>query len=499
MKPAMTLLFFVGLTTAVEAAKPNLLIVIADDMTWQDCQPYGNHEVQTPHLAALASQGMTFHACFTSTAMCAPTRAQLYTGMFPIRNGAYPNHSAVRAHTRSIPHHFQSLGYRVGLIGKTHFKPASSFPFEMLGGKGQASNTTKISEFVNRDRTQPYCLVVASNQPHSPWNLGPQEHYPAATLTLPPYLEDTTETRAALANYYAEIEYLDGQVGQCMSIVEHAGQADDTIFLFTSEQGSAFPFAKWTCYDLGLKTGLIVRWPGRIPPGSKNSALVQYVDILPTLLQAADADPENFDTGRPGAPDGGNGFDGKSFLEVLLGQKHFHRDYVYGAHTTKGIINGSSGYPIRSVRSASLIYIQNLSHQTVFSNVNTRPGGGGGVWQSWKNAGRKTRARADFYTHRPAEELYDLRQDPYELHNLIDNPAYRQHVAELQAQLSAWMQQQADQGVDTEKRAIQRRNPGRTAPGKPGAGSKRNTNRNKTVPPGKNPPATGRTSAGQNS
>ena len=465
MKLLLSLFTLCCAISEVDAARPNVLLFIADDLTWRDCQPYGNSEVNTPHLAKLASQGMKFNACFTSTAMCAPTRAQLYTGMFPIRNGAYPNHSAVRKGTKSLPHHFKSLGYRVALIGKTHFKPASSFPFEMLRGKG-ASDTTKISEFVNRDKDQPYCLVVASKQPHSPWTVGPQKNYAPGKLTIPPYLEDTPATRETLAKYYAEIEYLDGQVGACMDIVEESGQADDTIFAFTSEQGSALPFAKWTCYDLGLKTGLIVRWPGHIKSGSENSAMVQYVDVLPTLLEAAGAAPNKVDTGRPGASDGGSGFDGESFLKVLLGKKNAHREFVFGAHTTRGIINGSTSYPIRSVRSPTLKLIHNLSHESAFTNVNTRNGGGGGVWQSWIDGKGSTHARGKFYTNRPAEELYDLAKDPYELHNVIADPAYAEQLKELRNELAAWMRQQKDHGIETEALAGQRNKP-RAAKKKP--------------------------------
>lgn len=460
MKLALSLIVALCVVRHVEAARPSVLLFVADDMTWRDCQPYGNDEVETPHLAKLASQGMKFHACFTSTAMCAPTRAQLYTGLFPIRNGAYPNHSAVREGTRSLPHHFKSLGYRVGLIGKTHFKPARSFPFELLGGKGGASDTKTIAEFVHRDSEQPYFLVVASNQPHSPWTLGPKNKYRPDRLTIPPCLEDTPATREGLAKYYAEIEYLDGQVGDCMDIVDRSGRADNTIFVFTSEQGSSFPFAKWTCYDLGLKTGLIVRWPRRVSPGSENSAMVQYVDLLPTLLEAADADPATFHTGRPDAPDGGHGFDGTSFLSVLLGRKPTHREYVFGAHTTRGIINGSMSYPIRSVRSSRLKYIQNLSHQEAFSNVNTRDGGGGGVWQSWLDGDDRSLARAKFYTHRPPEELYDLEKDPFELHNVIADPSLAPQVQVLRKQLNDWMKQQKDRGIATEALAGQRRKPG---------------------------------------
>ena len=244
-----------------------------------------------------------------------------------------------------------------------------------------------------------------------------------------------------------------------MKIVEESGQADDTIFAFTSEQGSALPFAKWTCYDLGLKTGLIVRWPGHIEAGSENSAMVQYVDVLPTLLEATGAEPSMFDTGRSGALDGGSGCDGESFLNVLLGKKNAHRGFVFGAHTTRGIINGSTSYPIRSARSRSLKLIQNLAHEADFTNVNTRTGGGGGVWQSWIEADGSTHERGQFYTKRPAEELYDLSKDPYELHNVIDDPAYAAQLKELRSQLTGWMKQQNDRGVATEALAGQRKNP----------------------------------------
>jgi N-sulfoglucosamine sulfohydrolase len=443
-------------STAAADAPPNVMLVIADDMTWRDCGPYGNSEVRTPNLSKLASEGMCFDACFTSTAMCAPTRSQLYTGMWPVRNGAYPNHSAVRPGTKSIAHHLQTLGYRVGLIGKTHIKPKNSFPFEYFGGKDGASDTAAIAEFVNRDKLQPYCLIVASNEPHTPWNKGDASRYPPAKLTLPPYLEDTPATRQALSQYYAEIEFLDSQVGGCLQVVEESGRADKTIFLFTSEQGSALPFAKWTCYDLGLRTGLIVRWPGYIKPGSRTDAMVQYVDVVPTLLEAAGADPTKIDAGRPGSPSGSNGFDGRSFLNVLLGKASTHRDLVFGAHTTRGTINASESYPIRSARNRSIKYIRNLSHESVFDNANTKPGGGGGVWESWIAGKRSTKARGQFYQRRPAEELYDLGKDPFEMHNLINDPQYAAVKVELSSELDTWMKQQGDKGVATEMRATDR-------------------------------------------
>lgn len=440
------------------ARRPNVMLIIADDMTWRDCEPYGNREVRTPHLARLAAQGMKFNRCFTATAMCAPTRQQLYTGVFPVRNGAYPNHSRVRDGTKGVVHHLRALGYRVGLVGKRHFGPAASFPFEFLAsGKKAAGNLPAIEKFVNRDSSQPYCLIVASNEPHSPWNQGPRDYDPAK-LTVPPYLEDTAETRQGMAKYYSEITFLDGLVGQCMKIVDESEGRDETILLFTSEQGSSFPFGgKWTCYDTGLKTALIVRWPGRVEPGSETDAMVQYVDILPTLIEAARGRPAEIDTGLPGAAGGGRGLDGRSFLGVLLGKSSRHRDHVYGVHTTRGIINGSPTYPVRSVRSIRFKYIRNLSWESAFTNAVTREGG---VLSSWKRAAGKSRARAEAYQRRPAEELYDLEKDPWELHNLADDPAHQATRTALGAKLDAWMSQQGDRGLETELQARERQGRG---------------------------------------
>jgi uncharacterized sulfatase len=434
-------------------------------------------------MTRLASQGMCFDAMFTSTAMCAPSRQQLYTGMYPIRNGAYPNHSKVYDGVKSLPHYLKALGYRVGLIGKTHFGPPESFPFEIVGKPKADIDTSQldaIREFVSREKKQPYCLIVCSHQPHVAWDKGDTSAYDADKLTAPPCLVDCPETRQALVKYYAEISYLDWQLGECLKIIDNSGQEDNTIVIFTSEQGVQLPFGKWTCYDTGLKTAFIVRWPGKVAPNSRTDAMTQYVDVVPTLIEIAGGNPLIIDTGRPDAL-GDNGFDGQSFLKVLLGRtdssrrlvsaKRFagagsepergkHRDYVYGAQTTRGIINGSACYPIRSVRSRQHKYIWNPNHQAVFYNViSTNPTD---LLQIWKEIGKNNpavAARARFYQQRPEEELYDLEKDPFELENLAGEPAYAKIKNRLKRELELWMHQQGDEGNATEMKAIHRQGP----------------------------------------
>jgi len=432
---------------AAAERKPNIVLAIADDMTYNDCGCYGSKQVKTPNIDRLASDGMKFSYAFTATAMCAPTRQQLYTGIFPVRNGAYPNHSRVYDGTKSIVHALEPLGYRVGLAGKSHCKPPESYPWEVVSAKGKI-DYERIGEFINRDPTQPYCLIFASNQPHSPWTLGDSSVYPPDRITVPPYLVDIPETRQDLAKYYAEITYLDGQIGQCMELVKSSGSEQNTIFIFTSEQGSSFPFGgKWTCYDNGLRTTFIVRWPDKVNAGSSTNAMVQYVDVLPTLVEAAG--------GRPW-PD----MDGRSFMAVLEGKTDTHRDYVYGVHTTRGIIRGSESYPIRSIRSRKFKYIMNLNHKVPFQNVLTEPRKKETLLlDKWKVAGatdpdiaRRTRS----FQYRPAEEFYDVTTDPYEMNNLGDNPQYRAVMDGMRKRLLAWMEQQGDEGVATEMKALER-------------------------------------------
>lgn len=417
------------------ARKPNFLIFVSDDHGTDDAGCYGNAAVRTPNLDRLATQGLRFTRAFTPTAMCAPSRSALYTGLFPHRNGAHPNHSKVRPGTQSLPHYLSKLGYRVALAGKTHIGPREAFPFEYMPLRG-------VDAFLAKAGQQPFCLVVATNDPHAPWKKqGPGD--PAKVL-IPPYLVDTPETRQAMAIYYNSVAAMDAQVGHVMAALEEHGLADSTLLLYASDNGSGFPFTKWTLYDAGIRMPFIVRWPGRVQPGTATDAMVSFVDVLPTLLEAAGA----------AAPDG---LDGRSFLPVLDGKAKDHRDAIFATHTNLGVISGSD-YPIRAIRTKTHKYIVNLNAAGKFTNIVTEGRGGakakedddeGGAayWLSWRDRAKsdpKAAERVRLYQHRPAEELYDVAADPFELGNLAAGPAHKPLIAGLRQQLKAWMKQQND-------------------------------------------------------
>ncbi|MCA9123156.1 MAG: sulfatase [Planctomycetaceae bacterium] len=437
-------LLFVLLLSAVATAtspKPNFLFIIADDCTFRDIGCYGG-QAHTPNIDRLASEGMRFKQCFQSAPMCSPTRHNIYTGLYPVKSGAYPNHTFVKAGTKSVVHYLKPLGYRVALSGKRHISPADVFPFE-YSAVDNNPDLEAIDSFMAECATSdtPFCLFACSNEPHSPWNKGDASRYPPEKVKLPPYFVDTEKTRSDMSAYLAEITYYDWQVGECLKLLDKHGVADNTLVIVVSEQGSSFPFGKWTCYDTGLQSACIVRWPGHVQPGSLSEALIEYIDFLPTFVDAAGGKPAK-------------ALQGRSLLPVLSGDKTRHKDFVYGEMTTRGIINGSTHFGIRSIRSERYKYIVNFTPDVEFTNACTSSA----AFRSWEekaNAGDADAAhKVHRYFHRPAEELYAVTEDWYEWHNLAEDPKFADIKAELRTQLDKWMTAQGDLGQATELAAL---------------------------------------------
>ena len=431
---------------------PNIILVLADDMNWFDIGAYHQlfdytpKNAITPNIDNLASEGMLFTQSFTSTAMCGVTRQQLYTGIYPIRNGAYGNHTRVYDGVKSAAHYFRDMGYRVGLAGKGHIFPGKSFPFERAGkankeATGESSfGIEKIRKFVARNKAQPFFLIAASANPHTPWSRGDTNQYPVEKLQIPSFLNDTPALRQQLSRYLAEVTDLDREVGLLETEIEKLDIKKDTIFIFTSEQGSALPFAKWTNYDSGLKTAFIIRWPNNIKSGSVSNAMIEYVDVIPTLTDmVSNRVPKNLD--------------GKSFKSVLMGKKSEHKDYVYGIQTSFNIHEGNA-YPVRSVRTERLKLIHNLMPDNTFSNILTS-----GNWFKEELTLEKKHDQENYlgYLKRPEYELYDIVNDPFEQKNIIDQPNLQQEVAALKSNLTSWMQKQGDKGIESELAVCERK------------------------------------------
>ena len=439
-----SLLFSLAIAvSAFGGDRPNIVFLLADDLTRWDIACYGSEDSKTPAIDKLARDGMKFTRCYQAAPMCSPTRHNIYKGKYPIRSGAYPNHTNANEGTKSIVHHLKPLGYRVALSGKTHIGPVEVFPFEYLG-MGSNPDFELVDAFVQDavSKDEPFCLFLTSNEPHTPWDKGDNSVYDREKIKLPPYYVDNAETRENFCLYLAEINYLDGQVKQALELLEKNGVRENTVFIFASEQGNAFPFAKWTCYNAGLGSALIVSWPGMVEPGSVSDALVEYSDITPTMIDLAGGDPVK-------------GLDGKSLVPVLKGKKTSHKKYTYGEMTTRGIINGSDYYPVRSVSNGTYRYILNPAWEVEFSNVAKMPG-----WEESAKTEPRAAELIQKHKYRPAVELFNDQEDPYNQANLAGQQEYKKIQKKLDKQLKKWMSYSGDEGVLTELLAFEHMNRG---------------------------------------
>jgi len=433
-----------ALTAATDAGaapkppKPNVLFILADDVTYSTLGCYGGKNIKTPHIDGLARQGVRFTRAYAAMSMCAPFRAELYTGLYPVRNGVARNHTQAKEGTKSVCHYLGDLGYRVGIAGKTHASPRTVFPFKGVSGSlaGQ-----QVRQFITQDPKQPFCLFCCSKNAHPPWRSGDVSKIDAGAVKLPPVIHDNPPTRKTFVGYLAEVVALDDEVGRILKLLEETGKADNTLVMFSSEQGWDFAFGKWTNWDIGLRSALVARWPGRIKGGSVSDALIQIADIVPTLIAAAGGDPL------------GHKLDGVSFLPVLTGQAKKHRKYVYGLHN-----NWPEGnpYPIRSIRDDEFHYLMNLKHEEPYheKHLMTEALAKRYDLQWWKatqdaaeQGDKKAKKLMDKFHHRPAEELYRVDQDPYEMDNLAADPKYGDVKKRLRAELLRWMAQQKDPGA----------------------------------------------------
>jgi len=435
----MALLALCGQLGAADGkARPDIVVFLTDDQGQLDLSPYGGREFRTPNMQRLADHGLLFTRAFVASPSCAPSRAALLTGLMPARNGAEPNHSRPRAEIKKWPAYFQELGYEVVAFGKVaHYKQTADYGFDYFAHdtfhdhEGIPAAVKFLTER-NRASAKPLCIFVGSNWPHVPWPETAQGYDPKK-MVLPGGSIDTSETREWRARYAAAVTKGDEDLGRIYEASrEHLGE--NTLFLFSSDHGAQWPFGKWNLYDAGVRVPLIVSWPGVVKPATRTDAMVSWIDFLPTLLETAG--------GR--AP---NDIDGRSFLPVLRETKEAHRDRIFTTHSSDGRFNV---YPSRSVRDAGWKYTLNLHPEFAFTthidlpvNLGQRP-----YFATWEQAARTNLDAASIvqrYHARPAEELYDLSEDPHEERNLSTEPRHGARLEKMRAELAQWMREQGDQ------------------------------------------------------
>lgn len=405
---------------------PNVVVVHCHDLgRWLPV--YGRLSVDAPNISSLAEKAFVFDSAFSTAPLCTPARSSIFTGLSPHENGLMGlTHDGwtYKEDIRTLPEYVGDLGATSYLFGLQH----EDFDGRTLGytevhGLGFLPRALEVSKLFSRwikvrEATEPFLAVVGMWEVHRPW---PDEDYDAFDLSaveVPPYLPDNEHTRRDLAGFYGAIRQLDKAVGEVIEAIDSSNHADNTIVVFTTDHGAAFPRAKGTLYDPGVEVSLIVRpITSQRARAMRVGNIASHIDIAPSIVELMGGDPATVPgDGRSFAPLVGNGgvFDGHK--EVFL-EKTFHDRYD----------------PLRAVRTDKYKYIRSYSDQewaslaTDLELSETRKGLPDGYQES-----------------RKSEELYYLPDDPDELNDLIGEPDYEAIRASLAGILDAWMEKTGD-------------------------------------------------------
>lgn len=397
-----------------DSEKPNIIFYLADDQDQLDYGCYGNPKVMTSNVDKLAKEGLKFTNFYTSQAICTPSRSQIYTGMYSMKNGAMANHLSVKPSVISITTHLQDAGYEVILAGKSHVNPSSVFNwshyFKDIDHRYLPLH--KIDNYL-KNATKPFCMFVASDYPHGPYP--DTENYTKEDIYKLPYQSKNIPNHKP--GYYQNIDDDNEQLGSVLNFVDKHGLKNNTLFIYASDHGIS---GKWGLSEQGLKVPFIARWPGKIKPNTTSNTLLTFVDVLPTFLEIADKKPPK-------------GIDGKSFYKTLKGNDDEIHDYIFGLASRQNI-RECKVFPSRSVRGHRYKLILNFNALEVYeSNLGDNP-----IVNKFIKIG------AESFPNTPYEELYDLENDPYQKNNLANNRIYENEKIKLRRVIEDWMKSQND-------------------------------------------------------
>jgi arylsulfatase A-like enzyme len=428
---------------------PNMVLIIADDMAWDDSAPYGHDSIMTPNLTRLANGGMRFDNAILTISSCSPSRASIITGRYPHQTDAEELHWPVPPEQITFVEKLRDRGYWTAASGKWHLGDGlrdrfdeirevdtSGFQLpsgeagkagkfvETLEGEAQSGCAEWLSLLKDRPKDKPFFLWLAALDPHRPYHSNIlKEGSRPEEIKVAPYHPDTPAVRADYQLYYDEITRLDKYVGQVMDEIEAQGVADHTLILFISDNGRPFPRDKTTLYDSGIKTPWIVRWPSVVKASSECNRLVSSVDIAKTFMKLG------------GVTSVGSTFEGVDFSSLLTAPKKPIRDFAFAEKNWHDFEDH-----VRAVRNERYKYIRNY-----YNDLPQTPSADGLRSPTYMELLR-LRDREDlnenqmgcFTTPRPEEELYDTKLDPYELKNLAGDERYVKLLQVMRDALEDW-------------------------------------------------------------
>lgn len=434
MKKLAIFLLLVGLVVPLQAQdRPNIIWLMAEDIS-TDLETYGMAGVETPNLNRLAEQGIKYINAFSTNPICSPNRSAMMVGAHQNMIGAQ-HHRSNR--DRILPDPYKPLTYWLRNTGYTN----------ILGHYGVQGRGRKIDVNFKHDRLgtydaetsfglfdkldtlevddQPFFAQIQLNVTHrGDWwkQIRNQSQKPVSpdSIRLPPYMADHPVIRQDWARYLDQIEYMDREVGMVMEELEEKGIADNTVVIFVGDNGRANIRGKGYLYDPGLRVPLIVRWPERLQGGKASDQVVSTTDITASTLQLAGVDLPDYLTGIP-------------FINTTSS-----REAVFSARDLWDEVIERS----RSVSTERFKYIRHDmpwvpfdAHQAYLEFY--RPAVH--VMRSLHQQGRLDSLQASFFNgSKPKEELYDLKKDPHETNNLVNDPTYHNQLKRLRNMLNEW-------------------------------------------------------------
>jgi len=444
--------FLGGVTAAgaigcgVSSPEPwNIVWIIADDLS-PDLSCYGSTEVSTPNIDRLAAEGARFTNAYVTCPVCSPSRSALITGMYQTSIGAHAHRShrgdgyALPEPVRLITDYFREAGYytvndhQSGLGGrnKTDFNFQYKKPFDG-------------SNWRDRAEVQPFYAQVNIFEPHrgkatEPWGFAADIDSPTdpSAVAPPAYYPQDEVAKKDWAGYLDAVRMLDEKVGRVLDRLEEDGIADRTVVIFFGDHGRPMPRDKQFLYDGGIRVPLLIRWPGRLEPGSVRDELVSSIDLSATSLAIAGIEVPSHLEGR-----------------VFLGEhKTASREYVFAARDRCD----ETVDRIRAVRDKRYKYIRNYYPDRPYMQLNRYKETSYPIWRQMlrlEKDGQLSASENPFLARsRPEEELYDTETDPNELHNLAESPEHQQILTRMASALDLWIQYTGDMGEQPEDPSI---------------------------------------------
>jgi arylsulfatase A-like enzyme len=413
--------------------KPNIILFITHDQG-QLIGCYNNpqmpNSLNTPNIDKLAEEGVRFANNFCTAPQCSPSRGSIMTSLYPHQNGlmGLVNRGWTLPETnKTLPMYLKENGYSTHLIGLQHeSRDPSTLGYDTIvpqrfSHRRMKKDITTFFTNLKQEKTPFYACfgTWGSHIPFKNWGKAVDPD----SVKVPPFLPDVEDIRMDLSEMYGNVHVVDSIVGHIVEHLEDSNLKDNTLFIYTTDHGIAFPRAKCTLYDPGIKTTLILSKPGLkiLNNGNVINSKVSNIDLLPSVLELIGAKiPENIE--------------GKSFLSILKGEKKELRKEIYVEQTYHDIYN-----PMRCIRTDNYKYIKNFKDSDVLFEI---PGDmrdmarmGGVFMNDFPELYKKERM---------AEEFYDLEKDPNEMNNIINEPAYKTIAAELRKKLETWMKRTND-------------------------------------------------------